>query len=61
MLALISLLKNVDCGVIVEEDPHPDVEFSLVNQKWSLNIFLDDETVMFNFDDSILWLGVIFI
>ena len=35
--------------VLVEQDPNSYVKFSLVDKKWPLNVFLNDEGVMFNF------------
>jgi len=45
----ISFLTEVSITFRIKEAPYSDVKLSLVYKQWSLDIFLDDETVVFVF------------
>jgi len=47
--AQVALGEEVDRGVVVDEDPHTDVELALVHQEGLLYILLQDKRVMLNF------------
>ena len=45
----ISLLAKVSIAFRIKEAPYPYIELSLIDKKWSLDIFLDDKTIVFVF------------
>ncbi len=44
--AQVAFGEEVDRGVVVDEDPHADVELALVHQEWLLYVLLQDKRVM---------------
>jgi len=45
----IAFLTKVSISLRIKENPYSNVKLPLVNQKWSLDILLNDETIMFVF------------
>lgn len=43
----IALGEHIAFHIVGDQHPHADVEFVVVDQKWSLQVFLDEETVGF--------------
>ena len=42
----VALFEEEEVQVLVQKDPHTDVKFTVADQKWALNVFLDDESIV---------------
>ena len=42
----VALFEEEEVQVLVQKDPDADVKFTVADQKWALNVFLDDESIV---------------
>lgn len=42
----IPFLEHVDVLVLIQQDPDSDIKFAIANEQGSLNVLLNDESVM---------------
>lgn len=52
----IPLLEEIHGSVVVDYDPHTDVELALPDQERSLDVLLDDKAVVLELELACLWL-----